>query len=74
MAKRFHSTAKRKEYQNETSQLFHRIFGITTGSLRSLNTILAIIFSPVALGFDYNRYTGGRDFISLKQNSHKRVS
>lgn len=44
------------------------------GSLRSLNTILAIIFSPVALGFDSDHYTGGQDSISLKQNSHKRVS
>lgn len=73
VAKRLHSIARRKEYQNKPFQLFHRIFGITTGSLRSLNKILAITFSPVALGFALDHDTGGWGSISLKQNSHKRI-
>lgn len=37
--------------------------GILRGSLKSLNAILAIIVSPVVLGFDSDHHTGGWDSI-----------
>lgn len=65
---------QKERTQKQNLSTVSQNFGNRAGSPRSLNKILAIIFSPVILDSDSDHYTGGWDSISLKQNSHTRIS